>query len=166
MVDEVVDVEVVEVGEVVEEVVVDVGATVVVVVVGAVVVVVVGAVVVVVAVGTTVVVVVVVVVVGVGITNPLAQPQRISIGAPSGVPTVAGIASRARRNCAHASHAEIPVVGHPPFTCVHAAVCTVSAANRNGIFISSARAARTAHCFDNAPVFVCICGIAKIFGPA
>ena len=95
----------------------------VVVVVGATVVVVVGATVVVV-VGATVIVVVVevVVVVGGGITNPFAQPQRMSIGAPSGMPAVAGIASSARRNCAHASHAEIPVVGQPPFTCVHAAV--------------------------------------------
>ena len=98
-------------------VVVEVVVVVLVVVVGATVVVVVGATVVVV-----VVVVVVLVVVGGGITNPFAQPQRISIGAPSGMPAVAGIASRARRNCAHASHAEIPVVGHPPFTCVHAAV--------------------------------------------
>ena len=86
------------------------------------VVVVVGATVVVV--GVTVVVVVVVevvveVVVGGGITNPFAQPQRISIGAPRGMPAVAGIASSARRNCAHASHAEIPVVGQPPRTCVH-----------------------------------------------
>jgi hypothetical protein len=78
--------------------------------------------------GTVVVVVVLVVVVDVvvvvagGITKPLAQPQRISIGAPSGMPAVAGIASSARRNCAHASHAEIPVVGQPPFTWVHAAV--------------------------------------------
>ena len=69
-----------------------------------------------------VVVVVVVVVVGGGITNPFAQPQRISIGAPRGMPAVAGIASSARRNCAQASHAEIPVVGQPPLTCVHAAV--------------------------------------------
>ena len=82
-------------------------------------VVVVGAMVVVVVV---VVVVDVVVVVGGGITNPFAQPQRISIGAPSGMPAVAGIASSARRNCAQASHAEIPVVGQPPLTCVHAAV--------------------------------------------
>ena len=100
------------------------------------------------------VVVVVVVVVGGGMTNPFAQPQRISIGAPSGMPAVAGIASSARRNCAHASHAEIPVVGQPPLTCVHAAVCTVSAARRRGIFISSARAARTAHCLESAPLFV------------
>ena len=75
---------------------------------------------VVVVVGATVVVVVVVVevvvVVAGGITNPFAQPQRISIGAPSGMPAVAGIASSARRNCAHASHAEMPVVGQPPFT--------------------------------------------------
>ena len=80
--------------------------------------------VVVVVVGATVVVVVMVVdvVVGGGITNPFAQPQRMSIGAPSGMPAVAGIASSARRSCAHASHAEIPVVGQPPFTCVHAAV--------------------------------------------
>ena len=108
--------------------------------------------------GATVVVVVVVVevlvVVGGGITNPFAQPQRISIGAPSGMPAVAGIASSARRNCAHASHAEIPVVGQPPRTCVHAAVCTVSAASRRGIFISSARAANTAHCLERAPLFV------------
>ena len=98
-------------------VVVEVVVVVLVVVVGATVVVVVGATVVVV-----VVVVVVLVVVGGGITNPFAQPQRISIGAPSGMPAVAGIASRARRNCAQASHAEIPVVGQPPLTCVHAAV--------------------------------------------
>jgi hypothetical protein len=105
--------------------------------------------------GTVVVVVVVVdVVVGGGITNPFAQPQRISIGAPSGMPAVAGMASRARRNCAQASHAEIPVVGQPPFTWVHAAVCTVRAARRRGIFISSARAARTAHCLERAPLFV------------
>ena len=63
-----------------------------------------------------VVVVVVVVVVGGGITNPFAQPQRISIGAPTGVPTAPGIASIARRSCAHPSHAEIPVVGQPPRT--------------------------------------------------
>jgi TctA family transporter len=100
------------------------------------------------------VVVDVVVVVGVGITNPFAQPQRISIGAPRGIPAVAGMASSARRNCAHASHAEIPVVGQPPLTCEHAAVCTVSAAKRRGIFISNARAARTAHCFDSAPLLV------------
>ena len=134
-------------------VVVDVVVVVVVVVVGATVVVVD-----VVVVGATVVVVVVVVVVDVvvggGITNPFAQPHRISIGAPSGMPAVAGIASRARRNCAHASHAEIPVVGQPPRTCVHAAVCTVSAARRRGIFISSARAASTAHCLESAPLFV------------
>ena len=105
-----------EVVVVVVEVVVVVVVVLVVVVVGATVVVVVGATVVV------VVVVEVVVVVGGGITNPFAQPQRISIGAPSGMPAVAGIASRARRNCAHASHAEIPVVGQPPFTWVHAAV--------------------------------------------
>jgi len=102
------------VGDVVGAVVVAVGTVVAtgtaVVAVGATVVVVVGAIVVV------VVVVVVEVVVGGGITNPFAQPQRISIGAPSGMPAVAGIASSARRNCAHASHAEIPVVGHPPFT--------------------------------------------------
>ena len=114
---------------------------------------------VVVVVGATVVVagatvVVVVVVVGGGMTNPFAQPQRISIGAPSGMPAVAGIASSARRNCAHASHAEIPVVGQPPLTCVHAAVCTVSAARRRGIFISNARAASTAHCLESAPLFV------------
>lgn len=113
----------------------------------------------VVVVGATVVVVVVEVVVvevvvGGGITNPFAQPQRISIGAPRGMPAVAGIASSARRNCAHASHAEIPVVGQPPFTWVHAAVCTVSAARRRGIFISNARAARTAHCLESAPLFV------------
>ena len=41
---------------------------------------------------------VVVVVVGGGITNPFAQPQRISIGAPSGVPAVEGMASSALRN--------------------------------------------------------------------
>jgi hypothetical protein len=75
---------------------------------------------VVVVVGATVVVVVVVVdvvvVVAGGITNPFALPLRISNGAPSGMPAVAGIASSARRKCAHASHAEMPVVGQPPFT--------------------------------------------------
>jgi len=103
------------VGDVVGAVVVAVGT---VVVTGTAVVAVDATVVVVVVAGATVVVVVVVVevVVGGGITNPFAQPQRISIGAPSGMPAVAGIASSARRNCAHASHAEIPVVGHPPFT--------------------------------------------------
>ena len=59
---------------------------------------------------------VVVVVVGGGITNPFAHPHRISIGAPSGVPAVEGMASSALRNWAHPSHAEIPVVGHPPRT--------------------------------------------------
>ncbi len=44
------------------------------------------------------VVVVVVVVVAGGITKPFAHPQRISIGAPTGVPTAPGIASIARRN--------------------------------------------------------------------
>jgi hypothetical protein len=48
----------------------------------------------VVVVGGIVVVVVVVVVVGGGITNPLAQPHRISIGAPKGVPTVVIFPSR------------------------------------------------------------------------
>ena len=69
-----------------------------------------------------VVVVVVVVVVGGGITNPFAQPHRISIGAPSGVPAVEGMASRALRNWVHPSHAEIPVVGQPPLIWLHAAV--------------------------------------------
>jgi hypothetical protein len=49
---------------------------------------------VVVVVGGIVVVVVVVVVVGGGITNPFAQPQRISVGAPNGVPTVVIFPSR------------------------------------------------------------------------
>ena len=40
------------------------------------------------------VVVVVVVVVAGGITNPFAQPHRMSIGAPNGNPTVVGWASR------------------------------------------------------------------------
>jgi hypothetical protein len=67
-------------------------------------------------------VVVVVVVVAGGITKPFAHPHRISIGAPIGVPIALGTASIARRNWAHPSHAEIPVVGHPPRTWLHAAV--------------------------------------------
>jgi hypothetical protein len=43
-------------------------------------------------------VVVVVVVVGGGITNPFAHPHRMSMGAPTGVPTAPGMASMARRN--------------------------------------------------------------------
>ena len=72
--------------------------------------------------GTVVVVVVLVVVVDVvvvvagGITKPLAQPQRISIGAPTLVPTVVESASRDRRTCAQPSHAETPVVGQPART--------------------------------------------------
>ena len=101
-----------------------VGATVVVVVVGEAVVVVVEVdVVVVVVVGATVVVVVVVVVVvGVGLRNGPPQPQRMSVGAASGRPARLGCRSRYLRSCAHAFHAEMPVVGQPPFTCLQAAV--------------------------------------------
>lgn len=103
-------------------VVVVLGTTVVVVVLDAtVVVVVVGATVVVVVVGATVVVVVVVVVGG-GVKKGPPQPQRMSTGAPSGVPAVSGRASRAVRSCVQPSHADTPVVGQPPRTCVHAAV--------------------------------------------
>ena len=45
-----------------------------------------------------VVVVVVVVVVGGGITNPSAQPHRISMGAPMGVPCAPGVSSMMRRS--------------------------------------------------------------------
>jgi hypothetical protein len=45
-----------------------------------------------------VVVEVVVVVVAGGITKPFAQPHRISMGAPTGVPTAPGSASIDRRN--------------------------------------------------------------------
>ena len=101
-----------------------VGATVVVVVVGEAVVVVVEVdVVVVVVVGATVVVVVVVVVVvGVGLRNGPPQPQRMSVGAASGRPARLGCRSRYLRSCAHAFHAEMPVVGQPPLTCLQAAV--------------------------------------------
>ena len=109
-----------------------VGATVVVVVVGEAVVVVVEVdvvvvvevdVVVVVVVGATVVVVVVVVVVvGVGLRNGPPQPQRISVGAASGKPARLGCRSMYLRSCAQAFHAEIPVVGQPPLTCLQAAV--------------------------------------------
>ena len=91
------------------------------------------------------VVVDVVVVVSGGMTKPLAQPHRISIGAPTLVPTARGMASMARRNCDQPSHADTPVVGHPLRTWLHAAVCTVIAASRNGIPMSAARAANTAH---------------------
>ena len=83
-----------------------------------------------------VVVLVVVVVVAGGITNPSAHPQRMSMGAPTGNPTVDGCASRALRNWVQPSHAETPVVGQPPLTCEHAAVCTVMAAIRSGIPIA------------------------------
>lgn len=66
--------------------------------------------------------VVVVVVVAGGITKPFAQPHRISMGAPTGVPTAPGSASIDRRSCDQPSHAEMPVVGHPPRTWLHAAV--------------------------------------------
>ena len=109
-----------------------VGATVVVVVVGDAVVVVVEVVVVDVVVvvevdvvvGATVVVVVavVVVVVGVGLKNGPPQPQRISVGAASGKPARLGCRSMYLRSCAQAFHAEIPVVGQPPLTCLQAAV--------------------------------------------
>ena len=59
------------------------------------------------------VVVDVVVVVSGGMTNPFAHPHRISIGAPTLVPTAFGIASIARRNCDQPSQADTPVVGHP-----------------------------------------------------
>ena len=66
-------------------------------------------------VGIVLIVVVVVVVAG-GITNPFAHPHLMSVGAPTGNPTVVLWASRNRRNCAHPSHAEMPVVGQPPDT--------------------------------------------------
>lgn len=97
--------------------------------------------------GTVVVVLVeVVVVVAGGITKPLAQPQRMSMGAPTLVPTVVEMASRDRRTCAQPSQADTPVVGQPAFTCEQAAVCTVIPAIRNGIPMANARAASTAHC--------------------
>ena len=70
----------------------------------------------------------------------------MSIGAPIGVPAVDTIASKARRNCVQASHADTPVVGQPPATVVQAAVCTVKAPMRSAFFISIERAANTAHC--------------------
>ena len=99
-----------------------VGATVVVVVVGEAVVVVVEVDVVVVVGATVVVVVVVVVVVGVGLRKGPPQPQRMSVGAASGRPARLGCRSRYLRSCAHAFHAEMPVVGQPPLTCLQAAV--------------------------------------------
>ena len=54
--------------------------------------------VVVVVVGASVVVVVVEVVVAGGITKPLAQPHLMSVGAPTGNPTVEDCASRYLRN--------------------------------------------------------------------
>lgn len=87
----------------------------------------------------------VVVVVAFGITNPFAHPHRMSIGAPTGVPTAEGIASKALRTWAQPSHAETPVVGHPAFTCEQAAVWTVIAASRSGFAIATPRAASTAH---------------------
>lgn len=87
----------------------------------------------------------VVVVVGFGITNPFAQPHLMSMGAPTGVPAAIGILSIADLTCTHPSHAETPVVGHPPFTWLQAAVCTVIAASRNGFAMAIPRAAITAH---------------------
>ena len=88
----------------------------------------------------------VVVVVGFGITNPFAQPHLMSIGAPTGVPAAIGILSIADRTWVHPSHADTPVVGQPPFVWLHAAVCTVMAASRNGFAIAMPLAAITAHC--------------------
>jgi len=108
----------------------------------------------------------VVVVVAFGITNPFAHPHRMSIGAPTGVPIVDGIASRYRRTCDQPSHAETPVVGQPPLTCEHAAVWTVMAASLKGRAIATPRAARTAHWRAWDPLWVWIWGIASTFGPA
>jgi hypothetical protein len=66
--------------------------------------------------------VVVVVVVGGGRKNGPPQPHLMSTGAPRGVPRTSSRASRAVRNCCQPSHAEMPVVGQPPFTCAQAAV--------------------------------------------
>lgn len=92
-----------------------------------------------------VVVVVVVVVVGGGTNNGPPQPHRMSIGAPIGVPKVAGIESRALRNWNQPSHAASPVEPQPAAFCAHAAVCTVKDAKRNGLPSVTARAASTAH---------------------
>ena len=86
--------------------------------------------------------------VGGGITNPFAHPQRISIGAPIGVPCAPGVSSIMRRSCAHPSHAEMPVVRHPPRIWEHAAVCTVIAPIRSGLPCEAARADMTAHWRD------------------
>ena len=87
----------------------------------------------------------VVVVVGFGITKPFAQPHLMSIGAPTGVPAAIGILSIADRNCVQPSHADTPVVGHPPARWLQAAVCTVIAARRSGFDIAIPLAAITAH---------------------
>ena len=94
---------------------------------------------------TGVVVDVVVVVVAGGMTNPFAQPHLMSVGAPTGNPTVDVCASRYLRSCDQPSHADTPVVGHPPVTWLQADVCTVMDAILNGMPICTARAASTAH---------------------
>ena len=58
------------------------------------------------------------------------------------------------------------MVGHPPRTCEHAAVCTVIAASRSGMPICTPRAASTAHWRAWDPDWVWIWGMASTFGPA
>ena len=70
------------------------------------------------------------------------------------MPAVAGIASSALRNCCHACHAVLPVVGHPPRTCAQADVWKPTAPIRTGLFNSSPRAAITAHCLACQPLCV------------
>ena len=106
------------------------------------------------------------VVVGFGITKPFAHPHLMSIGAPTGVPTVEGIASRYPRTCNHPSQADTPVVGHPPLIWEHAAVWIVIAASRRGLARATPRAANTAHWRACDPLWVCIWGMASTFGPA
>jgi hypothetical protein len=106
----------------------------------------------VVVVGGFVVVVVVVVVVGEGRRYGPSQPQRISIGPPSGCPAISGTASMALRNCCQPSHAEIPVVGQPPRTCRHAEVWTDMPPKVKVTPNDLARAAINAHCLESEPV--------------
>ena len=95
---------------------------------------------------------VVVVVVGEGRRYGPSQPQRISIGPPSGCPAISGTASMALRNCCQPSHAEIPVVGQPPRTCRHAEVWTDMPPKVKVTPNDLARAEISAHCLESEPV--------------
>lgn len=90
----------------------------------------------------------------------------MSTGAPTGLPAMSASASTAVRICCQASHAETPVVGQPPRTWVHAAVCTETPAMVIVTPSVFARAMMRAHCRARVPVVVWIWGTTTMFGPA